>query len=370
MAINQQEEEQKKHKTIPESGRWTYDLADAQETAKFHNVGYQSAVDAQGRPGYVIESTKPYRQSIPGTSGADEGLLNDNDYYRVQDYKSQFAQQQQIYDQAKAAGEQDKMDAAWRNMNDLHHQAETVRAGAGYSGDDAKRQDGGGYRPLSGSYGAEYGGSGYGSGGDLTGVTGGVEDLSPWLEQMNAALKASALAELQAAYDKNVAALERTGQAIPDQYQAERNQSAGESEQAKRSFAQYAAANGLNNGTAGQAELARSIALQGDLNTLNGAEADALADLELQRANAEIEYNNAIAQAEATGDYQLASDLYQEKVRVQEALAELQIQQQKFALQQYQLRHQAQQDAAADQLARDKFDFQKWQYLQGLEKQT
>lgn len=172
-----------------------------------------------------------------------------------------------------------------------------------------------------------------------------ADDLSKYLEDMYAAQKRQAIANLDAAYQSNLNAIDRAGAGVEDYYQAARNQTAGASEQAKRNFAEYAAASGLNNGTGGQAELARNVTLQNNLNTINTSEADTMSDLELQRANAEVEYNNAIAQAQAQGNYELAAALYQEKVRVQNLLLEQQQYQDQLALQQYQLNYQAQQDA-------------------------
>lgn len=175
-----------------------------------------------------------------------------------------------------------------------------------------------------------------------------VEDYSPYLEQMHQAKQQAAVAGLEAAYQQNMAVIDSSKERTAQEYQAARNQTAGASEQARRNFNQYAAANGLNSGTGGQAELARSVALQGSLGAINAQEANAMADLELKRAEAESEYNAAIAQARYTGEYELAAALYEEKVRVQEALTEQAIHRQKNELEQYQLRYQAQRDAVED----------------------
>ena len=167
-----------------------------------------------------------------------------------------------------------------------------------------------------------YGGSGSGSrsGGGTGASSGGVNDYSEYIEEMNRAQQEAALAELRAAYEKNLAGLDRTQQSISPTYQAARNQAAGNAARQQQAFNEYAAAYGLNSGTAGQAQLAMSNALQGNLSGIDTAEADALSDLELQRSQTEIDYNNAIAQAKAEGNYQLAQQLYTEKVRVDEAL--------------------------------------------------
>lgn len=175
-----------------------------------------------------------------------------------------------------------------------------------------------------------------------------VEDYSPYLVQMHRAKKQAAMAQLKSAYDKSVAELDRAENGLAGGYQAARNQTAAAHEQERRNFAQFAAANGLNSGTAGQAELARNVTLQNNMNRIGTAEADAMADLTLKRAQAENEYNAAIAQAEYTGEHDLVKALYEEKLRVQKALTDAEIRRQQAALERYQLQYQAGRDAVAD----------------------
>ncbi len=146
------------------------------------------------------------------------------------------------------------------------------------------------------------------------------DDYSDYIKEMYRSKTAGNLAALKSAYKDNVAALDAAEEQIPGTYQAARNQTFGTSSQEKQNFAEYAAGNGLNSGAGGQAELARSVALQGNLNSINQEEANALADLELQRTQLTNEYNSAIASAKADGDYELANALYQESVRADEAL--------------------------------------------------
>ncbi len=210
----------------------------------------------------------------------------------------------------------------------LHEQAEQIRAGAptgGYSGG----AHGGSYVQIKQTPVAT----------STPKVT--VTDYSDYITKMNEAKRQSALAELKNAYDKNVNAINRAQAGLGTAYQQARNQTAGASELAKRNNAEYAAAYGLNTGTGGQMELARNVTLQNNLNTINTQEAQSVADIQLQRANAETEYNNAIAKAQATGDYELAAQLYQEKVRVEETLLNLQVQQ-------AQREYQAYRDSVAD----------------------
>lgn len=184
-----------------------------------------------------------------------------------------------------------------------------------------------------------------------------VEDLSAYLEELYAAQRRQTLANLDNAYQQNVNAINRAGEGVDARYQNARNQAAGASELAARNFAEYAAASGLNSGAGGQAELARNVTLQNNLNDINSAEADVYADLELQLANAETEYNNAIAQAEASNDFALAESLYQEKIRVQQELVNQQMQQYQMDLQNRQLAFQQQQAEIANQQWQQQFDY-------------
>lgn len=256
------------------------------------------------------------------------------------------------YNAARAAGD-------WQGMQRANDEANKVRNQYGYAAvfatDDINtvRNQYHGMELGGGTAGGSGGGSWMTGGGTSGGDGGGsiappVEDYTDLIEEMNKAAKEKALAELRAAFEKNVAGLDRTAASIAPQYQDARNQAAGASEQARRQFAEYAAATGLNSGAGGQGQLAINNALQGSLNQLNTAEASSMADLELQRSQTETDYNNAIAQAEANGDYQLAQQLYQEKVRVDEAIREQMIQQAQMDFQQQQLAWQQQQTGVAN----------------------
>lgn len=150
--------------------------------------------------------------------------------------------------------------------------------------------------------------------GDYSGL---VNDLYKGIEE-------SKLAELHSSYYNSLAELDAEKKQIPETYQAVRNQTTGTSSQEKQNFSEYAAGNGLNSGAGGQADLARSVTLQGNLNLLNQEEANTLADIELQRKQLTNEYHSAIAAAKADGDYELANALYQEKVRAENTLLEYQ----------------------------------------------
>ena len=148
----------------------------------------------------------------------------------------------------------------------------------------------------------------------------GVTNHSDYLRELNDAKLKANLATLENAYQQNVNALDHAAALIPDQYEAARNQTAAAAVQGQRNFNQQASAKGLSSGVNAQAALANNVALQHDLALVNSAEANALTELELQRTQLTTEYQNAIAQAKADGNYQLAEALYAESVRVSEAL--------------------------------------------------
>ena len=112
-----------------------------------------------------------------------------------------------------------------------------------------------------------------------------VADYTEFIKQIYAKQLEQELAELSA------------------QYESGRNQTAAQSEIARRNFSEQANAYGLNSGTSGQAELARSANLQSALASLQG------------------QYISAMQRAQSENDIALAQALYSEYVRQEEAAA-------------------------------------------------
>lgn len=192
------------------------------------------------------------------------------------------------YNEAMVAG-----DEAARKK--AHADAERIRANYGYSGGE----DGSQFVPL-------------GSGG-----TGSGYDLSAHLKDTYAAQVEAQLAGLKGAYEQSMAGYDARLERLPQTYDAARNKVAAQDAIARKSFDERAAASGLNSGTSGQVELARSSAYRRDLANLDQEQANAVSDLELEKANLIAQYKSAMAQARADGDADLAKALYQELVRVQ-----------------------------------------------------
>ena len=66
-----------------------------------------------------------------------------------------------------------------------------------------------------------------------------------------------------------------------------------------------------------QAALAQDVVLQQNLSQIDREQAEKMAEIDLQRSQLDTEYRNAIADAQATGNAELANALYEEYVRQQ-----------------------------------------------------
>lgn len=156
--------------------------------------------------------------------------------------------------------------------------------------------------------------SGYSSSG------GGGSDLSSYLNQIYDAQLKSQLAALEAAYAENLATLDKSQAETDAAYSEEKRQAQGNAERSAANWRELANAQGLNTGAMGQAALAQSNQLQSSLNTLGTAQAQAMANIQSQRALLGKQYQLEILQAQADNDYNRAQMLYQEAVRQDELL--------------------------------------------------
>lgn len=191
------------------------------------------------------------------------------------------------------------------------------------------------------------------SGGSLSGgTTGSGYDLSEWLKKQYASALEGELAGLKDAYEKNNARLDDEEARLSGIYDPQRNRIAAQNALAKRVWDERAVANGLSSGANGQAELARSSVMQRDLASIGEEEANARADVSLRKKNLTIEYTNAITQARANGQAELAKALYNELVRVQGLEREDQIRESEKALKQAQAKMEY--DLALKQMEADR----------------
>lgn len=216
-------------------------------------------------------------------------------------------------DQDKISSVTDQAEKGQISWSDAHSQAEAIRNEAGYSG---------------GRYGNEFikdgsdetGGFGNMSVGGSSSSGGGsgryqASDYTDYLKELYAQNLEAQLAGLKSSYDQNVKDLQAEADAIPQRYYEARNETAAQNDLQREYFNEMAAANGLNTGTTGQAALANSSTLQGNLASISEQEKDALSANALEQNKLAIAYENAINQATASGNAALAQALYQEYVR-------------------------------------------------------
>jgi hypothetical protein len=159
---------------------------------------------------------------------------------------------------------------------------------------------------------------------------GGSGGLDGYLNSLYDANLQSQLAQLQMAYNTNLAELEKTLAKTNAEYDEQKRQTQGNSERAAANWRELALAQGLNTGAIGQAALSQNNQLQSNLNTLGAAQAQNLANIEQQRALLGQQFQLQILQAQADNDFERAQALYNEAVRQDEILRQQQAQQQAF----------------------------------------
>lgn len=132
---------------------------------------------------------------------------------------------------------------------------------------------------------------------------------------------ASNKSQLESDYNQNLSDLGAEENKLGQIYYEQQRQAQAESDRNRQAFQEYANARGLNSGTGGQAELARSNQLSANLNALRQSEAEKRAEVERQRQLLGQQYQQAIQKAQADNDLNLAKALYEEAVRVDESLS-------------------------------------------------
>ena len=154
-----------------------------------------------------------------------------------------------------------------------------------------------------------------------TGTSYDIGDGSNYLKELYAQKVAAELAALKSAYEKNTSTLDASRAQIAPVYDIARNSAANQNALSRGAFQEMAVANGLNTGTTGQAALAQDVVLQQNLSQIDREQAEKTAAIDLQRSQLDTEYQNAIAEAQATGNAELANALYDEYVRQQNLYA-------------------------------------------------
>ena len=125
---------------------------------------------------------------------------------------------------------------------------------------------------------------------------------------------------LRASYEKNTGALDYQQGKIAPTYDAAANNAGAQAAIQRANFNESANASGLNTGAGSQAELSMRNAEAANIASIRKAQADAQADLDYQRSQLALEYQNAIREAIAKNELQKAQALYEEAKRVDESL--------------------------------------------------
>lgn len=286
-----------------------------------------------GDNGYITRRLRTSSRYTPGLTPAkadnDAGVSSEDLLYL--DTGHRYAGPgSDLYNQDIRAASREDYDKVmeWRRQNGLDTGSSDPDAGMGGKLPNASGVN----SDLSGLLSDALSGGASGSG--STGGSG--YDLSEWLKKQYESALEGELAGLKDAYEKNNASLDDEEARLSGIYDPQRNRIAAQNALAKRVWDERAVANGLSSGASGQAELARSSTMQRDLASIGEEEANARADVSLRKKNLTIEYTNAITQARANGQYELAKALYNELVRVQGLEREDQIRESENALRQAQ----------------------------------
>ena len=142
-----------------------------------------------------------------------------------------------------------------------------------------------------------------------------------YIRQMYEANLAANKSQLESDYNQNLSDLGAEESKLGQIYYEQMRQAQAESDRNRQAFQEYANARGLNSGTGGQAELANQNQLSSNLNTLRQSEAEKRAEVERQRVLLGQQYQSAIQKAQAENDLAKAKALYEEAVRVDEAIS-------------------------------------------------
>lgn len=296
-----------------------------------------------GDNGYITRRLRTSSRYTPGliTAKADNDAGVSSEDLLYLDTGHRYAGPgSDLYNQDIRAASREDYDKVmeWRKQNGLDSGSSGTDAGMGGKLPNASGVNSDLSGLLSGTLSGGASGSGSTGGTNVGGTSGGGSgyDLSEWLKKQYASALEGELAGLKDAYEKNNARLDDEEARLSGIYDPQRNRIAAQNALAKRVWDERAAANGLSSGANGQAELARSSVMQRDLASIGEEEANARADVSLRKKNLTIEYTNAITQARANGQAELAKALYNELVRVQGLEREDQIRESENALKQAQ----------------------------------
>lgn len=164
------------------------------------------------------------------------------------------------------------------------------------------------------------GGSGSANGGYEAPTLPSASSQADYIKAMYDASQKAQEEALRASYEKNTGALDYQQGKIAPTYDAAANNAGAQAAIQRANFNESANASGLNTGAGSQAELSMRNAEAANISAIRKAQADAQADLDYQRSQLTLEYQNAIREAIAKNELQKAQALYEEAKRVDESL--------------------------------------------------
>ena len=227
------------------------------------------------------------------------------------------------YAEAQAKGDKAGMESA-------HKEAESIRAGYGYSGGADGSQN------ISLNDGDWIGNGGKSS------INPNYSKETSYQDDLNRLKKLQQKAtanELKAQKEKTLQALAERESTVKPTYQNQRNLASANSQKGARSFSEYLANRGLtNSGASAQGEMNRLSTLQNTLGTIDTNETNELNEIARARANAESDYASNLATANSKLEAEYFNNLLQENQR--QRLIDEQLKQQ--SAQQYANDYQAQ----------------------------
>lgn len=152
-------------------------------------------------------------------------------------------------------------------------------------------------------------------------------DMSGYINDVYAAQREAQLAAIENAYMQNIAALDQQAATIPQYYYEAGRQTAGLNAREQQAMNERFNAAGLNTGAAGQAALAQNAVFQGNMAGIKQEEANALAEIEAERAALAIDYQNQIKEAILNNETEKAMALYAEAQRIDASIVDTAYQQ-------------------------------------------
>lgn len=137
-------------------------------------------------------------------------------------------------------------------------------------------------------------------------------------------------ATLQSGYETNVSNLDAEKVKAQKETDTNLNRTYVEAAKKAKNYNEVQNAYGLTSGAMGQAQLASSNQLAGDLTGIRNQNADTMAEIERQRSILAKEYAAAIAKAQAENDFNRAKALYEAAQKEQDRLQQIKLQQMQF----------------------------------------